>query len=273
MTGLNTPATHQWSLASLWGHQHPLLTINAETVIYTWIMLGLLFIIALLLRLTLNTNGRARFMVLTLVSSLADTTKQTLGVFSFNHFSFIATLFVFIALANTLSLIPWLDEPTNDINTTLALGIIAFIYTQHTSIKQIGITQYIKGYFSPVFILLPLNIIGKLSSVISLSFRLFGNIAGGGIIASMYFGQLVRSSIYTELLCIGAFSLILAILFCMYKRYSVGIMLNFALLSLFFSPNMLITLFFGVFEGFLQAFVFTTLSLTYLATALQGDSH
>jgi F-type H+-transporting ATPase subunit a len=273
MTGLDTPVLHQWSLAPLCGFAHPLLIINGETVLYTWFAIGLLLISALLFRLVLKTHGRARFMALAIVSSLMDTTKQTLGTFSFNHFSFISTLFVFIALANTLAIIPWLDEPTNDINTTLALGLIAFMYTQHTSIKTIGIKKYIKGYFSPVFIMLPLNIIGKLSSVISLSFRLFGNIAGGGIIATMYFDKLVRSSVYTELLFMGAFSMIIAILFCIYKRSPLTTVLNCILFSLFFTPNMLITLFFGIFEGFLQAFVFTTLSLTYLATALQGDSH
>jgi F-type H+-transporting ATPase subunit a len=86
----------------------------------------------------------------------------------------------------------------------------------------------------------PLNVIGKLASIISISFRLFGNIFGGAIISRIYFG-VIEGSLIGEM--IGLFS---------------GI-------------NFLIMLFFGLFEGALQAFVFSMLTLTYLSMSIQGE--
>jgi len=143
-------------------------------------------------------------------------------------------------LPNITPDIPWLKEPTTDLNTTIALGLISFFYTQAVSIKTRGLFQYIKGYFSPFFLMLPLNIIGKLASIVSLSFRLFGNIFGGAIITDLHFGLLEKSVVFQVL----------------------GIASGF---------NLVLKLFFGLFEGCLQAFVFTMLTLTYLSIALQTD--
>jgi F-type H+-transporting ATPase subunit a len=90
--------------------------------------------------------------------------------------------------------------------------------------------------------MLPLNVIGKLSSIISISFRLFGNIFGGAIITKLYFGA-IGGSIILELL---------------------------GLLS---GLNFLIVAFFTLFEGLLQAFVFAMLTLTYLALSTQEGGH
>jgi F-type H+-transporting ATPase subunit a len=88
--------------------------------------------------------------------------------------------------------------------------------------------------------MLPLNVIGKLATVVSISFRLFGNIFGGSIISSIYFNAIQ-----------GRFLL--------------------ELIGLISGINLIMVLFFGIFEGFLQAFVFSMLSLTYLSIALQGE--
>lgn len=274
MTGHETQTPFQeWSLASLFGYENPLFIIHHETVLYTWALLIILAITACIGRFLLRSPGKTRFIALAPVVSMIEIIKQSLGFFSFPHFAFIFTLFIFIALANTLSIIPWLDEPTNDINTTLALGIISFAYTQYTAISHNGLWPYIKGYFSPIFIMFPLNVIGKLASIVSLAFRLFGNIAGGAIILIMYLTYIVRNNVYTELFFIGAFSVLIALAVSIYKRSSLATTMHMAMLALFFSSNMLMTLFFIVFEGFLQAFVFTMLSLTYLSSALQSEGH
>src|SRR6185436_19701385 len=98
---------------------------------------------------------------------------------------------------NTAPLIPWLEEPTRDLNTALALGIISFLYVQLVAVQTRGIFFYIKDFFQPFFIMLPLNVIGKLSSIVSISFRLFGNIFGGAIITKLYF-TFISGSIILE---------------------------------------------------------------------------
>ncbi|HRN78103.1 MAG TPA: FoF1 ATP synthase subunit a [Candidatus Dependentiae bacterium] len=244
MSGLDLLESPQWSLGFVFKSDHPFFTINARTITHTWILLGLLTLLLLVVRfIILKKKSTARFIVLEFVRFFIDMCMQSMGTFfSFTHFSFITALFIFIFCGNILSTIPWLEEPTQDLNTTLALGVIAFLYTQIAAVRAQGIKAYIAGYFAPFFIMLPLNIVGKLASVVSISFRLFGNIFGSSIITRIYFSA-IEGSLIAE---------------------SAGLLTGL---------NIGMALFFSLFEGFLQAFVFAMLSLTYLSIALQGEGH
>ena len=94
----------------------------------------------------------------------------------------ICALFMFLLLSNWLGIIPHLEEPTKDLNTPLSLGIMGFVIAHYAGIKSKGFKAYIKEYFEPIFFMMPLNIIGELAKIVSISFRLFGNIMGGSII-------------------------------------------------------------------------------------------
>jgi F-type H+-transporting ATPase subunit a len=94
----------------------------------------------------------------------------------------ISALFMFLVMSNWLGIIPHLEEPTKDLNTPLGLGIMGFCIAHYTGIRTKGLKHYIKEYFQPIFFMMPLNLIGELAKVVSISFRLFGNIMGGSII-------------------------------------------------------------------------------------------
>jgi F-type H+-transporting ATPase subunit a len=94
----------------------------------------------------------------------------------------VCALFMFLLLSNWLGIIPHLEEPTKDLNTTLGLGIMGFVIAHYAGIKSKGFKAYIKEYFQPIFFMMPLNLIGELAKIVSISFRLFGNIMGGSII-------------------------------------------------------------------------------------------
>jgi F-type H+-transporting ATPase subunit a len=91
-------------------------------------------------------------------------------------------MFIFLLLCNWIGIIPGFEEPTKDLNTTLGLGVMGFFIAHATGIKAKGFSEYVKEYFRPMFFLMPLNVVGELAKVISISFRLFGNIMGGSII-------------------------------------------------------------------------------------------
>jgi F-type H+-transporting ATPase subunit a len=99
-----------------------------------------------------------------------------------HYFPLICALFIFLLLCNWVGVFPGMAEPTKDINTTLGLGIMGFVIAHGTAIKVKGLKQYLKEYFEPMFFLMPLNVVGEVAKVISISFRLFGNTLGGGII-------------------------------------------------------------------------------------------
>jgi F-type H+-transporting ATPase subunit a len=234
--------THEWSLAHLTGYDNPLLNVNSETIIHTWIIIGLLAFALATVNFLLHQTKIGRFLLIQCVTFFIDLTKQSIGSFVFSHCVFAAALFIFIALCNIAPIIPFLDEPTRDLNTALALGFIAFFYVQIIIIKTHGAGSYISNLFKPFFIMLPINIIGKLSSIISMSFRLFGNIFGGAIITKLYFGAIHGS-------------------------------LLFETLGILSGVNFMIVAFFTLFEGLLQAFVFAMLTLTYLAVGTQEGGH
>ncbi len=94
----------------------------------------------------------------------------------------ICSLFMFMLISNWLGIIPHLEEPTKDLNTPLGLGIMGFCIAHWAGIKTKGFKNYIKEYFQPIFFMMPLNLIGELAKIVSISFRLFGNIMGGSII-------------------------------------------------------------------------------------------
>jgi len=231
-----------WTLEPFFGVQNAFLRINKETILFTWAAMFFLFLVCIACRFFFSRSVIIKNIILAFFQFFIDLTTQTLNFFSEKHCIFVLTLFIFIFTCNILSLIPFLDEPTKDINTTLALGLISFLYVQWVSISIHGLYKYVGDYFKPIFIMFPLNVLGKLASIMSLSVRLFGNIFGGSIISTLYFSAL-QFSVFAQIL---------------------GILTGL---------NFIIIAFFTLFEGFLQAFVFTMLSLTYISLSIHDEGH
>mgnify|MGYP001817258850 FL=1 len=118
-----------------------------------------------------------------IVSLLYGLTEDALGEEHAEKYApLVCALFMFLLVSNWLGLIPHLEEPTKDLNTTLGLGIMGFVIAHYAGIKSKGFKAYAKEYFQPIFFMMPLNLIGELAKIVSISFRLFGNIMGGSII-------------------------------------------------------------------------------------------
>ncbi len=105
-------------------------------------------------------------------------------------FPLIGTLFVFIFFSNLMGLIPGMLPPTDNFNTTLALGTFVFVYYNWIGIKSNGIIGYLKHFMGPVWWLAPLIFIIELVSHVvrplSLGLRLRGNIMGDHLVLSIF---------------------------------------------------------------------------------------
>ncbi len=210
---------------------------------YTWIAMGIIIFLIMLGRYFISRPETiGGYLAESYVRSFMKMITQTLERFDYRYVAFFGSLFTFIFICNLLIILPFMEEPTKDINTTLALAVLSFLYVQKEGINAHGVIGYIKEFFKPFFVFFPLEILGKLATIISLSFRLFGNIFGGSIISTMW-SNAISGSILAQL---------------------AGMLLG---------VNLLITLFFGLFEGLIQAFVFTILSLTYLSMAIAQEEH
>jgi len=160
------------------------LVFNVETIIMTWIVMAALIVFAFLATRKIGFLPNP-FQVVGefLVKAFYDLTKDALDEnMAKTYFPLICSLFMFLLLSNWLGMFPKLGEPTKDLNTPLGLGIMGFVIAHYAGIKAKGFKGYIKEYFQPIFFMAPLNVIGELAKVVSISFRLYGNILGGAII-------------------------------------------------------------------------------------------
>jgi F-type H+-transporting ATPase subunit a len=94
----------------------------------------------------------------------------------------VATIGLFVFFSNVVGIIPGFESPTSNINVTLVLALIVFVYYNFEGIREQGFIKYFAHFAGPVKLLAPLmfpiEIVSHISRIISLSFRLFGNIKG-----------------------------------------------------------------------------------------------
>jgi len=94
----------------------------------------------------------------------------------------VATAGLFIFVSNVIGIIPGFESPTSNINVTLPLAILVFLYYNWEGIKKHGVINYFKHFAGPVKalspLMFPIEVVSHISRIISLSFRLFGNIKG-----------------------------------------------------------------------------------------------
>jgi F-type H+-transporting ATPase subunit a len=147
------------------------------------------------------------------------------------YFPVIGTMFVFIFFSNLLGLIPGVLPPTDNLNTTLALGTFVFIYYNYAGLKANGMS-YLKHFLGPILWLAPLMLVIEIASHVfrplSLALRLRGNIMGDHVVLHVFSGLV---------------PLLLPVIF-----YGLG-----------------------VFVAFIQAFVFCLMTMVYISLSTAHD--
>ena len=109
--------------------------------------------------------------------------KDTIGEESARKYlPLVATVGIFVFISNVIGIIPGFESPTSNINVTLPLAIVVFVYYNYEGIRTNGVVNYFAHFMGPVKLLAPLmfpiEIVSHISRIVSLSFRLFGNIKG-----------------------------------------------------------------------------------------------
>jgi F-type H+-transporting ATPase subunit a len=155
---------------------------NYETVTHSWLVMAIMIIGSLILAKGIKLlPSKSQSFLEFVVSGLEDFMVDITGPEGRAFFPFIATIFLYIFLCNLIGLVPGFISPTANPNTTIALALLTFIYTHFLGVKYHGF-KYIKHFLGPIWyiawLMLPIEIIGHLARVMSLSIRLFGNIFG-----------------------------------------------------------------------------------------------
>jgi len=160
------------------------ITINLEVVLMSWIVIAALVLFGFFAaRRQQLLPGPLQQIGEMIVSQLYQLTEDALDEDKAQTYGpMVCALFMFLLVSNWLGIIPHLEEPTKDLNTPLSLGIMGFVIAHYAGIKTKGFKAYAKEYCEPMFFMMPLNVIGEMAKIVSISFRLFGNIMGGSII-------------------------------------------------------------------------------------------
>lgn len=171
---------------SLWG-----IPVNA-TLFYSWIVMAVCTLAAWLATRHLKTTGQPTkwqlFMEM-IVLFIHNEVKETSGDDPRKYLGIVMALFMFIVVANLLTIFPLYKPPTASLSTTFAFAFVVFLAIPYYGIKNAGLLTYLKKFISPTPLMLPLNLISDITSTMALAFRLYGNVLSGvmfGVILSSF---------------------------------------------------------------------------------------
>jgi F-type H+-transporting ATPase subunit a len=166
----------------------------------------LIVIVALILRrkLSVENPGNLQQIVEEIVGFTRSTAEEIIGHGAGRYTAMLGTLLIFVTLCNILSLFPTLAvpnsalgievSPTGLIQTTLGCAVVAFLYYNYQGVRQHGVIGYLRHFCGPLMaiaiIMFPIEVIGNLGRLLSLSVRLYANMLVGGILEQV-FGAMV----------------------------------------------------------------------------------
>ena len=169
----------------LW--QHGFVKLNA-TIVTTWALMLLMAVGAKIVTRKLATGVTIsswqcalEILVVGIVNQIAEVGLAAPR----RYIAFLGTLFLFIATANLLTILPGYEPPTGSLSTTTALALCVFVAVPLFGIGRRGWRGYLKSYLQPSVIMLPFNIISELSRTLALAVRLFGNMMSGTMILAI----------------------------------------------------------------------------------------
>lgn len=158
----------------------------SESVVVTWIIMGIILIISLLLtrNLKVDNPGRGQLLLETAISSMYNFFDDTMGGEGEEYYFYLMSVGVYIGFANLFGIFGF-KPPTKDINVTAALSIMSIILIQLSSFRKRGFKGYIKSFAEPMPIVAPLNVMELAIKPLSLCMRLFGNVLGAFVIMEL----------------------------------------------------------------------------------------
>ncbi|MBR3876305.1 MAG: F0F1 ATP synthase subunit A [Clostridia bacterium] len=217
----------------------------------TTITLFVTTIILIILAVTLTRKitkrpGKVQVLLEKVVGMLYNLVESTMGKHNIRFAPYIGTLFVSSIFGSVIGMTQLFRSSTADLSVTMAWALVTTGMVWYNNIKNFGLKAWLKGFTEPIFVMTPMNIVSEIASPLSLAFRHFGNVAGGSVLTALIYGAL---SLLTSAL-LGWLPGILGEI----PFFQAGIP---AVLSIYFD----------LFSGFVQALVFSLLTMVYVSGA------
>ena len=192
--------------------------------------------------------GRMQVIVEKLISMLYGLVEDTMGKHNLVFAPYIGTLFLCSIFGTLIGMTQIFRSTTADLSVTLAWAIVTSVMVWYNNIKNFGFKAWLKGFTEPIVVMTPMNIVSEIAQPVSMAFRHFGNVAGGSVLTALIYGALAAlTSLLFSWLPEAAAAVFPPI-------FQVGIP---AFLSIYFD----------LFSGFVQALVFSLLTMVYVGGA------
>lgn len=219
---------------------------------------------------------------------------DTMGAHNAHWTPFILTIFLSSICGSLIGLTGFLRSATADLSCTLVWALMVTGIIWYNNIKNNGFVGWLKGFTEPVVVMTPMNIVSEIAQPVSMAFRHFGNVAGGGVITSILYTALAGLSTTVlnliassgiaagiVLLAVGVlllffgikkqslkmkiFSAVFLVLGLLGLLQATGILSDVPILA--FGIPAVLSVYFDLFSGFVQALVFSLLSMVYISGA------
>lgn len=220
---------------------------------------------------------------------------DTMGEHNEHWTPFIGTLFLSSICGSYIGLTGFLRSTTADISCVMVWAVMVTLIIWYNSIKHSGFLGWLKGFTEPIAVMTPMNIVSEIAQPISMAFRHFGNIAGGGVVTGIIYTALsIASTALLRLITAGGwiapvillaagialtvkwkrsgkkaalvFGAVLAIPGFFGLLQTTGILSGVPLLT--YGIPAVLSCYFDLFSGFVQAYVFCLLTMVYISGSL-----
>ena len=229
------------------------------------------------------------------VMMLRTMVVETMGEHNVHWTPFIGTIFLSSICGTLIGLTGFLRSATADISCVIVWALMVTAIIWYNNIKNNGFLGWLKGFTEPIAVMTPMNIVSEIAQPLSMAFRHFGNVAGGGVITTIIYAALSAASVGilnliasrgwlvgAVMILVGAgliflwkkkgkkvalvFGILSAVLGLMGLLQALGLVSGIPILS--YGIPAVLSCYFDLFSGFVQAYVFSLLTMVYIAGSL-----
>lgn len=270
--------------------------IITETVLSVFLVTFLLAVAGILLGRNLKKRpGALQVLTEKGVGMLMNLVTDTMGEHNIGWVPYIGTIFLSSILGSIIGMTGFIRSSTADLAVVLTWSVMTSVIIWYQSIKRNGFLGWLKGFTEPIVVMTPMNIVSEIAQPVAMAFRHFGNVAGGSIITMIIYTALSLAStallgVIAKTVALPIILIILVVPLCLWgvrkKKWEpkvaaivfgvlgvLGLLMHLDLLGGLQIPVLqvgipgVLSVYFDLFSGFVQAFVFSLLSMVYIAGA------
>lgn len=267
-----------------------------ETIVSLIVVTALLAFAGIMLGRNLQKRpGKLQVLTEKGVGMLINLVTGTMGQHNIGWVPYIGTIFLSSMLGSLIGMTGFLRSTTADLAVVLTWAVMTSVIIWYQSIKRNGFLGWLKGFTEPIVVMTPMNIVSEIAQPIAMAFRHFGNVAGGSIITMIVYTALalasnaliglIGSSIVMPVLLLGLavwlwingmrknklvskiFAVVFGVLGLLGLLTYLNVLGDVQIPILQLGIPAVLSVYFDLFSGFVQAFVFSLLSMVYIAGA------